>query len=218
MSVIQSDQCKKLIELSYDKIRTSWSKAIELFNSRLTKDEKKKIDLKNVPQAQFADLLAAAQTAKTKVEQARYPWTGALQRVLGQVNHYAVVGDIIVQHHAEYTSLVWGTVRFLLLVGFHTAIYEPILHAQFAVEEQKSSEKLSNALESIIQIVFRAEEYARLFSTRPDTTTDRIFQSLQDNLTQLYAEVLNFLVRTTLFFRKPTLRKIASSGRSRETD
>ncbi len=50
---------------------------------------------------------------------ARYPWTGFLQRILGHVNHYAIVGDKIVQHHAEYTSLVRGTFRFLLLVCFY---------------------------------------------------------------------------------------------------
>ena len=81
---------------------------------------------------------------------------------------------------------------------------------QFAVEEQKTSEKLSSALESVIQIVLRAEEYARLFSVPPNTATDRIFQSLQNNLTHLYAEVLNFLVRATIFFQKPTLRKTMS--------
>ena len=73
--------------------------------------------------------------------------------------------------------------------------------AQFAVEEQKSSEKLSSALESVVQIIFRVEEYARLFLTPSNTATDRIFQSLQTDVTDLYAEVLNFLVRATLSFQ-----------------
>lgn len=69
---------------------------------------------------------------------------------------------------------------------------------------------LSKALDSIVQIVFRAEEYARLFSTFSDSTSDRVFQSLQDNLVHLYAEILNFLVRATIFFQKHTLRKTSS--------
>lgn len=81
------------------------------------------------------------------------------------------------------------------------------LPKQFAVEEQKTSEKLLKALDSISQIIFRGEEYAKLFSTPSDTSTDRVFQSLQDNLTHLYAEVLNFLVRATTFFKKETIRK-----------
>ena len=67
-----------------------------------------------------------------------------------------------------------------------------------------TSAKLSEALESIIQIIFRAQQYAELFSVPSGSSTEHIFQSLQENLIRLYAEVLNFLVRATLFFEKPT--------------
>lgn len=72
-------------------------------------------------------------------------------------------------------------------------------------------------MNSVAQIVFRAEEYAKLFSTSPEST-DRIFQSLQENLTHLYAEVLNFLVRTTMFFQKSTLRMCQALGVFRKTE
>ncbi|MCJ1262443.1 hypothetical protein MMC22_002313 [Lobaria immixta] len=178
---------------SYDRVLASWSKAIDLFNSKLTKDESKRINLTQFPRAQFEDFLAAANAVKEQVERKRYPWTEHLHNVLRHINRYAVVGDIIVQHHAEYTSLVWGAFRFLLL---------------FAVEERSSSEELSKALETIIQIVFRAEEYAKLFSTPSGSSTDRVFQSLHENLVRLFAEILSFLIRTTRFFEKPTLSKI----------
>ena len=73
-------------------------------------------------------------------------------------------------------------------------------------------------MNSVAQIVFRAEEYAKLFSTSPESTTDRIFQSLQENLTHLYAEVLNFLVRTTMFFQKSTLRMCQTLSVFRKTE
>ena len=55
------------------------------------------------------------------------------------------------------------------------------------------------------QIVFRAEEYANLFSVHSGSSTEKVFQSLQEDIIHLYAEVLNFLIRATIFFEKPTL-------------
>jgi hypothetical protein len=71
------------------------------------------------------------------------------------------------------------------------------------VEEGATSEKLSEALESVARIIFRAEQYAELFSN-PSSSSEPIFKSLQENLVRLYAVVLNFLIRATIFFEKPT--------------
>ena len=54
------------------------------------------------------------------------------------------------------------------------------------------------------QIIFRAEEYANLFSVHSGSSTGKVFQSLQENIIHLYAEVLNFLIRATILFEKPT--------------
>ncbi|KAH0539046.1 hypothetical protein FGG08_004392 [Glutinoglossum americanum] len=195
----QSNPSGPSLVADYGPILGSWSKAVDLFNSRLTKDDKKKINLKDFQRASFMELLDAATAAKSKVEKERYSWTGNVQNVFRQINRYAVAGDMIVQHHAEYTSLAWGAFRFLLM---------------FTVEEGKTSERLSEALESTVQIVFRAEEYAKLFSSHSGSSTERIFLSLQENLTHLYAEVLNFLIRATIFFEKPAWRRYVSAGLS----
>ena len=69
------------------------------------------------------------------------------------------------------------------------------------------AEKLSEALDSLIPIVLRAQEYAVLFSSHSGSSTAGVFVTLQDHLTHLYAEVLNFLVRATIFFTKGTFSK-----------
>ena len=69
------------------------------------------------------------------------------------------------------------------------------------------AEKLSEALDSLIPIVLRAREYAVLFSSHSGSSTAGVFVTLQDHLTHLYAEVLNFLVRATIFFTKRTFSK-----------
>ena len=67
------------------------------------------------------------------------------------------------------------------------------------------AEKLSEALDSSIPIVLRAQEYAVLFSSHSGSSTAGVFSTLQENLTHLYAEVLNFLIRATIFFNKRTI-------------
>ena len=64
------------------------------------------------------------------------------------------------------------------------------------------AESLSAALDSLIPIVLRAQEYAVLFSSHSGSSTAGVFLTLQENLVHLYAEVLNFLVRATIFFSK----------------
>jgi hypothetical protein len=95
----------------------SWSRAIEIFNSKLTKDERKKIKLEDDMSGRFEDVLAAAQAAQRDVERRRLKSTPTLLSIFTIINRYAVAGDLIMQHHAEYTSLVWGAFRFLLQVG-----------------------------------------------------------------------------------------------------
>ncbi|MCJ1242488.1 hypothetical protein MMC14_010496 [Varicellaria rhodocarpa] len=73
------------------------------------------------------------------------------------------------------------------------------------------AEKLSEALDSLIPIVLRAQEYAVLFSSHSGSSTAGVFLKLQENLTHLYAEVLNFLVRATIFFNRRTIRRYISA-------
>lgn len=93
-----------------------WQKAIERFNSELTKDDKKKLNTAGQQQASFEELLASVTEAKSIAEKKRYKFTSDIQNIFRVINQYAVVGDIIIQQHSEYTSIAWGAFRFLLLV------------------------------------------------------------------------------------------------------
>ncbi|MCJ1236999.1 hypothetical protein MMC14_004983 [Varicellaria rhodocarpa] len=178
-------------------VLASWELAIDLFKSKLTQDEKKRIDLNNCQSASFEELLKAAADAKSHAELKRFRWTPTIRKIFQQINRYAVAGDVIAQYNTEYTSIAWGAFRFLLL---------------FVVEEGTMAEKLSEALDSSIPIVLRAQEYAVLFSSHSGSSTAGVFSTLQENLTHLYAEVLNFLIRATIFFNKRTIRRYISAG------
>ena len=87
-----------------------------MFNQKLTRDEKKKIDLKKCHSASFEELLKAAGDAKDRAELKRFGWTPTVQKIFKLINRYAVAGDIIAQYDTQYTAIAWGTFRFLLSV------------------------------------------------------------------------------------------------------
>jgi hypothetical protein len=102
-------------------ILASWARAIEIFNTKLTHDERKRIDPARCPRASFNDFLTALSTARSKAETGHSRCKQNIIKLCQVVNRYAVVGDLIMQHHAEYTSLAWGAFRFLLLVSHCSA-------------------------------------------------------------------------------------------------
>lgn len=51
------------------------------------------------------------------------------------------------------------------------------------------AEKLYEALNAVIPVVLRAQEYANLFSSHSGSSTSGVFSTMHD-LTRLYAEVL----------------------------
>lgn len=96
-----------------------WREAINRFNSKLTKSEKKKVNITNYEDVSFEALLSTATEAKEISEEKRYSFTGTVRGILEVINLYAVAGDVIIQQHAEYTSIAWGAFRFLLMVLYN---------------------------------------------------------------------------------------------------
>ncbi|KAH0565056.1 hypothetical protein GP486_001552 [Trichoglossum hirsutum] len=181
---------------NYEAILASWTAAVDLLASRYPKGGKAAF-LKAHRRASFEELLNTATAAKKNVELKRYRCTERVQNILRCINHYAVAGDVSFQQYSEYTSLAWGSIRFLV---------------KFFIEEGTISEKLSDSLESVVHIIFRAEEYAKLFTTHSGSSSERVFLALQGKLTNLYAEVLDFLAQATEYFEKPTWRRYISAG------
>lgn len=101
-------------------VLASWTDAVEIFKTRLTKDEKKIIKLEECQRATFKEFFQQAKDARDEVERGRHPFTATIQNALDLINRYAVAGDQIIQHHTEYASLAWGSLRFLFLVGLRS--------------------------------------------------------------------------------------------------
>jgi len=41
----------------------------------------------------------------------------SLVKLSEKIHHYGAIMDVIVQHHPEYTSLAWGAMKVLFVVG-----------------------------------------------------------------------------------------------------
>lgn len=69
------------------------------------------------------DVEAAVLAAQDKYERGNkkpkmQTWLG---RCASRIVHYGNIMDVLVQHHPEYVSLAWGTMKFLFVVSLHHA-------------------------------------------------------------------------------------------------
>ena len=49
-------------------------------------------------------------------------------RLSERVMHYSKIMDTLAQHNPEYTALAWGTMKFILTVGFEHEIHVNAAH------------------------------------------------------------------------------------------
>jgi hypothetical protein len=85
----------------------------------LTKDDKKRIDLRseNIPVIQtIEDIFKTSIQAKSIHDRSRKGATGVFNKVSRIVNKYAKVIDVFIQQQPDITAVVWGSVRFLTQV------------------------------------------------------------------------------------------------------
>jgi len=93
----------------------AFNEAVELFKTQFTEDECKRIWLRD--KHSMVDVQAAVYDTQrryntSKKSKAR-KW---LKKLSSRVALYGLVLDVLVQHHPEYISLVWGAFKFLFIV------------------------------------------------------------------------------------------------------
>ena len=92
----------------------------QIFNTRLTKDPRKKITgprLKSETNAcSLAQLVKATEEAHRVCYSKQTPGIARFQQILLAINKHALVADVLIQHQPQVTALVWGSIRFLIQV------------------------------------------------------------------------------------------------------
>ena len=113
---------------STDKVRPwyekQWTTGYDLALKRLSDAQRKQLEDYN--DGSIAAVTEAAKVVKEEAYANRWKpeWKGRamvvveqMEKILRKVDKYACIVDIAIQHSPEITALVWGGVRFLLMVG-----------------------------------------------------------------------------------------------------
>ena len=69
------------------------------------------------------DVFSVVETAKKDYEdksrQEKHAETRqSLERLSARIMYYGKIMDTLAQHHPEYVALVWGAMKFVLIVGY----------------------------------------------------------------------------------------------------
>lgn len=164
----------------------TWLKAIRIFNSELTRDPAKRINIAAQPCGSFEDVHDLALQQYERIEQGKWQVKNIVLRdkfdeFLKSIFTYAKAGDVISQS-LQYASLAWGCFRFLL---------------QVAADAATTSTQLLEFLRGVIGIFARVKSY--------ETLRGHQIQRLHDAIAKVLAHVLNFLVRARIYFSRSTL-------------
>jgi hypothetical protein len=99
-------------------LRNAYDEARAIFSSEFTKDECKRIWVRD--KACMNDVVGVLADLKQKydkkTESKARKW---LVTFSGKVIYYGTVLDVLVQQYPEYVSLAWGTMKFLFIVSPH---------------------------------------------------------------------------------------------------
>lgn len=139
------------------------------------------------------DAVAAAKEKydqRTKDSKARN-W---LSYFSSQVTYYGQVLDVLAQHHPEYVSLAWGTMKFVFIVSFSAQEMSYLLTwAKLVLNHEEMITELSRAMSEIADVLPRVEIQLDIF---------RDERSIGVAVEELYAELIKFLFRTLKWYEQ----------------
>ncbi|OCL01442.1 hypothetical protein AOQ84DRAFT_402968 [Glonium stellatum] len=162
-------------------LRKAYTEAVDLFRMKQTSDEAKTSRIKDT--YNIDDVFAIVVEAKAKYEgrikesKARR-WLSALST---RIIYYGQILDVLSQHHPEYVSLAWGTIKFLFIL---------VLNHEEMISE------LAKAVTKIADVLPRVKLQLETFQT----------EWMKDAIQKLYADIVNFLVRGLQWYEQGSLR------------
>ena len=112
------EQAVKVISLR--RTESLGSLLFQIFNSTLTRDDKKRIDVRATrdhPTSSLKTLPDSAMQAKEASDASRSTFRKGAERFVAVFHKYAICVDVMIQQSPEITSVVWGSIRFLMGVG-----------------------------------------------------------------------------------------------------
>jgi hypothetical protein len=111
---------------------------------------------------------------------------GRVRNIVQTLNQYSGVLDIVAQWHPEYSALVWGSMKWLLLI---------------AMNYISLAQRIADMLEEIGDNLPRFLLYQRLLPT----------SRMSQVISKLYAAVIEFLYCTIIYFHRSRIRRYFSA-------
>ncbi|KAK5050929.1 hypothetical protein LTR84_003488 [Exophiala bonariae] len=180
---LYSDVARPIESLSgSDLAEEAFNEALKTFNDVMTRDPSKKAWLQSLQCSRIEDVQLAASSARSRYERGRgnSKVRNCLASFSQKVLHYGKVLDVFVQHHPEYVSLVWGSMR-ILFMG--------------VAEQENLLVTITEGLNQISDSLPRAEISARLYP----------IPRIKTALSKLYAIVIKFLIRAVNWYSEGKL-------------
>ncbi|KAK6508673.1 hypothetical protein TWF506_010752 [Arthrobotrys conoides] len=169
-----------------DPAKEAYDEAVRIFSTTSSNVEEK-ILLQN--HTTLSDVISTVESLKACYEtraQKSEKLQHYLRRLSSRIMYYGNVLDVLVQHHPEYVSLAWGTMKFL---------FQGIMnHEELVVQ-------LAKGITKIAEVMPRTELRAILYPTA----------QMRHSIQTLYALIIEFLLRALKWYRQPTLKRAISS-------
>ncbi|KAF6838383.1 hypothetical protein CPLU01_02495 [Colletotrichum plurivorum] len=163
-----------------DPAKTAYDSAIDILRKELTADEYQ--DIQKIGHNSLKDVQTAVGAAlegyrkRTKGHKVRAWLASCSSRVM----YYGAIFDTFAQHHPEYVSLAWGTLKFLFVAVLN--------HEELLTEIPK-------AISRIADVLPRTELHSVLYPT----------QRMQDAVSQLYAKIIEFFLMAIRWYKRGRL-------------
>ncbi|KAK0120267.1 hypothetical protein ONS95_011673 [Cadophora gregata] len=164
-------------KLSTAIISEAYEEARNIFQTELSTSEKEKVWANE--KSSIDAVRDEVSRASERYHSSRSPTKARewLLKFSERVAHYGAIMDVLVQHHPEYTSLAWGTMKFLF-----TAV----------INHEELTKQLAKALCKIADVLPRTDFTLILYPTAV----------MQEAVARLYAYVMKFLRTAIVWYKK----------------
>ena len=105
--------------LALEPAKVAFQEGLKIFKQQLTEDPRKRELVNQLQTTSLQDVLDSVVAAKLHYEErcTSNKARDCLSAFSKRVHHYGHIMDVMVEHHPEYASLVWGAMKLFFGVG-----------------------------------------------------------------------------------------------------
>ncbi|RPA82521.1 hypothetical protein BJ508DRAFT_89387 [Ascobolus immersus RN42] len=203
--------------------KAQWIRAYEIAKNKLNPEEQTQLpaDVQSIEKETVISIIGEAQNIRDRKIAAQLTYTNKrgqtvrlrekVDTLIKDFNAYARIVDIAVGHQPEVTSLVWGSVRFLL---------------QVYINHSEAVDAVTEAMEKIVSAMGWAYFYASMFynalnqddggglsgSGKDSASASGFYHGTTAALPEFYASILVFSIKARSFFAPAGVFRRAASA------